>query len=153
MEAENIKWQWDETKLDNTAIYCGSQLNYVFDEVANTAKLQLSDLSGEVKIIWEGKNVFAETAFLYIEGKVLFAAIYSQGSTGCMIVALNLETGKTIWERQLISLGSVGHSRYRNRVQMILTDNKLVVFGWESGGKYIEISNPASGDLILNRKI
>jgi hypothetical protein len=153
MEAENVKWQWNETKLDNTAIYCGSQLNYVFDEVANTAKLQLSDVSGEVKIIWEGKNVFADTAFLHIEGNVLFAAIYSQSSTGCKILALNLLSNQILWEKQLQGLGSVGHSRYSNKVQMILTDNKLVVFGWESGGKYIEISNPASGDLILNRKI
>lgn len=153
MEAENVKWLWDETKLDNTAIYCGSQLNYVFDEMANTAKLQFSYVSGEVKIIWEGKNVFAETAFLYIEGNVLFAAIYSQGSTGCMILALNLETGKTIWERQLISLGSVGHSRYINKVQMILTDNKLVVFGWESGGKYIEVLETANGNLVFNKKV
>ena len=153
MEAENIKWQWDETKLDNTAIYSGSQLNYVFDEVANTAKLQLSDVSGELKIIWEGKNVFADTVFLHIEGNVLFAAFYSQSSTGCKILALNLSSNQNLWEKQLQGLGSVGHSRYRNRVQMILTDNKLVVFGWESGGKYIEVRNPASGDLILNRKI
>ncbi|HPE75148.1 MAG TPA: hypothetical protein PLC80_03630 [Draconibacterium sp.] len=153
MEAENVKWQWDETKLDNTAIYCGSQLNYVFDEVVNTGRLQLSDVSGNVNIIWEGKNVYADTAFLLIDENVLFAAVYSQSSTGCKILALNLSSNQILWENQLLGLGSVGHSRYRNKVQMILTDNKLVVFGQELGGKYIEVRNPASGDLILNRKI
>ncbi len=153
MEAENVKWQWDETKLNNTVLYKGFQFIYTYNEITYTGEIKQVDSSGNVLKVWERKEIYTDSAFLLIENDKLYIGLFSGNSTGCKIIALDVAFGQIIWERQLNGLGSVGHSRYSNRVQMQLIDEKLVVFGWESGGKYIEILDPKDGNLILNKKM
>ena len=153
MEAEKITWQWNKTGSDITTKLNGSNLNFVYDETSYTGKIEFIDSSGKVETVWKREELFAESALLLKVDYVLFVALYSQRSTGCCVLALNLSSWETLWERELKGLGSVGHSRYRNKVQMSIIESYLVIFGWESDGKYIEILDPVSGDLVLNRKI
>lgn len=153
MEAENVKWQWNETRLNNIVLYKGFQFIYTYSENSNTGEINKVDSTGKIIKVWESREIFTDSAFLLIEDEILFIGLFSGNSTGCTVIALDLTLSQTIWERQLTGLGSVGHSRYNNKVQMLLIDNKLTVFGWESGGKYIEVLNKENGDLILNRKI
>ena len=153
MEIESISWKWNETLIENSATYNGFQLRYVYNEFSYTGEITLSDDLGFVKKVWGRRDLFTESAFLLVKDNILFIGLYSGKSTGCHVLAINIALSEVIWECQLLGLGSVGHSRYRNSVQMCFIDNKLFVFGWESSGKYIEILDPDSGALLLNRRI
>jgi len=152
MEAEGIIWKWDETKLENTAKFNGFQLVYKYDGTTYTGIIELKDTSGNIKNVWKRSVVYADSAFLLIEDNILFICLFSSSATGCYVLALNTSLWEIIWERQTPGLGSIGHSRYKNKVQMQMIENNLCVFGWESGGKYVDILDPTNGELVINKK-
>jgi len=49
------------------------------------------------------------------------------------------------WTTRLTGLGPIAHSEYLNAVQLRMIHGRPVVFGWESGGRYIEAVDPVTG--------
>lgn len=69
-----------------------------------------------------GKPVYAftghgATVFL-IRNDVLYYADYGRISSGCVVVAVDLKSGKQLWQRNLKGVGPVCHSEYYNAVRM-----------------------------------
>ena len=109
------------------------------------AAIELTDQAGNVR--WShslpgGRDV---EAFLLADDAVLYAAVYSPSATGCRVLALAVDTGQALWDTPLTGIGSMMHSRYSNSVRMELTNGELAIFGDESGGKYVEVLDPATG--------
>jgi hypothetical protein len=50
-------------------------------------------------------------------------------------------------------IGPTLHSKYGNRVQLRVINNWLVVFGDESGGRYVEVVDSKNGQRLSNRMV
>jgi hypothetical protein len=93
-----------------------------------------------------------------VRGDGLYVADFQGASSGCKVVAYDLTTGKKAWTKELEGLGPIDHSKYRNRVAMAVekhpTQNHfaLVIVGWESAGRYVEVLDPVSGKQLAHKK-
>jgi hypothetical protein len=82
----------------------------------------------------------------------LFITEFSFMSSGCAVVAIDLPTGKRRWRSQLEGNPPEGHSEYYNSVNIETDGEKIIVYGNESHGRYVEHLDINSGKMLLNRK-
>jgi hypothetical protein len=104
---------------------------------------------GEEIIAWR-----AHSASVFVRhGDMLYYADFHPNATGCAIVAYNLQRREELWKTPLLGRGPVSHSMYTNRVNLKVDRNRLIVFGDEASGRYIEILNAATGRTVAHRVI
>jgi len=103
-------------------------------------------ISGEV-LTWEGHP---GTTFVR-HRDVLYLSDYYPLRTGCAVIAFDLNTRKQLWRSHLIGVPCIGHSKYSNVVDMEFKDNLVVVYGWESAGRYIEKVDPKTGESVYHK--
>jgi hypothetical protein len=84
-------------------------------------------------------------------GHILAYASYWPIASGCAVVALDLESGREIWDASLIGLGPIPHSMYRNEVALKVVGDSIEVTGRESGGNYVEILDWETGHTLARR--
>jgi len=116
------------------------------------------DLTVSIK---DGKPVqvlaHSGSAFAILADRLFFAD-FSGWSNGCKVIAYDLKTGKKIWTQQLEGIGAISHTKYRNRVALVIEKHPtadargVVISGWESSGRYHEVLDPATGKMLANRK-
>ena len=93
-----------------------------------------------------------------VRGDVLYVADFSPIANGCKVVAYDLTTGKKAWEKPLAGIGPIDHTKYRNKVAMSVekhpTENHfaLVIVGWESAGRYVEVLDLTTGKQLAHKK-
>jgi hypothetical protein len=105
-------------------------------------------VKGQEAQAWQGH---AYTVFARWYG-TLFVADYHAMASGCRVLAIDLRTGELLWKANLRGLGPIGHSKYRNRVN-IETDGRVVtVRGLESAGRYIEFLSCETGETVGHKK-
>ncbi len=153
MDIENIEWQWDNTYLGGYAYTEGDCFVFTLSDNINTAEIRRVDPVGNSKWVQIIPAVNINSAALLVDKGKLYAALYSRSLTGCHILALDASSGNQLWETTLKGIGSIGHSKYANRIQMRIEDEWLLIFGNESSGRYIEILDPFSGRLIYNQRV
>lgn len=83
----------------------------------------------------------------------MVVAHHSPIASGAKLVAINPVSGSVIWEQQLRGLGPVEHSKYRNEIQLEIRDGKVVVYGRESEGRYIEVRSLTGGRLLAHERV
>jgi hypothetical protein len=92
-----------------------------------------------------------------VHGDALYVADFSPLANGCKVVAYDLMTGKKAWSKPLAGIGEVAHSKYRNRVAMSVEKHPtanhfaLVIVGWESSGRYVEVLDLATSKQLAHR--
>ena len=75
-------------------------------------------------------------------------------ATDCSLVAYDLKRRSQLWKAHLKGVGPLGHSKYRNRINLRAGPGQAVtVFGWESFGRYIEVVDVKTGKTLTQRKI
>ena len=85
--------------------------------------------------------------------ETLFIAEYCPGSTGGVVAAIDLSTSKQLWKSRLQAIGFAWGSKYSNHGVNIETDGeKVIIYGNESNGKYVEHLDIKSGKMLLNKK-
>jgi outer membrane protein assembly factor BamB len=152
---ENINWQWDEEDAAGSVVQAEDGSRFVFARIADGEMVELQRLRSTATPVWTQRiaTLRANAAvLLYHDGK-LYAALYSNIATGCRILALDATSGDVLWDTPLKGLGPLHHSKYSNLVQMRFINDWLVVFGKESGGKYIEVLDPKSGQQLFNQVV
>ena len=104
---------------------------------------------GKDLYFWKGHyySVFAQA------NDVLYVADFHFGMPGCTLVAHDLKAGKRLWTTSLWGVGHPNNSQYRNRINIELTDGRLVIYGNEIGGAYFEILNPQTGEWVGHKRI
>lgn len=118
-------------------------LEGVFD--AAGAVVTISNDKSERLLSW---HVHQHTPFAQRNG-VLYYADFSPISSGCSVVAFDLNAKKPLWTAELKGLGPIGHSKYRNEVRLEVFDgNTLRVFGKESSGRYVEFVDRGTGKSV-----
>jgi hypothetical protein len=108
------------------------------------------------KTIWRRvyKPRFVDGAAMVIDKDRVFVARFSRIASGCWLRAYSAKTGKLLWKTTLKGIVT-GHSKYYNMVQMRLdsSQSRVVVFGWEAHGRYIELRDVTSGKLLGHRRL
>jgi hypothetical protein len=94
---------------------------------------------------------------IVIRGDALYVANFSPIANGCSVVAYDLTTGKKAWEKHLEGIGLVKHSKYRNRVVMVVEKHPdknhfaLVITGDEAAGRYVEVIDLGTGKQLAHK--
>jgi hypothetical protein len=94
-----------------------------------------------------------DRARLVFDGQTLFAALYLDGASGCRVLALDARTGALRWDVRPKGVGAMLHSKYSNDVQLEMRDGRLVLYGKESAGRYIEVLSPTDGRTLSHRLV
>jgi hypothetical protein len=152
--ADQTPWSWQEGKVGladsikhlspfQTEVICSKGNGYGYNDLT----IRITDETGEVcSFRGHWGTVFTRA------GDTLFRAEFYPIATGCVVVAVDLKSGKDLWRSRLKGSSCPGHSMYRNEV-VIETDGKVViVHGNESYSRYIEFVDMATGKTLGHRE-
>ena len=141
------EWQWNDEQA--RIFYCISQLPESHGFVISTTgqrsvfKLTLTHNDSNV-FTWHG----TEFSVFRVNGNDLLFADWNLGASGGEIVAVNIADGSERWRTKLKGLGSIRHSAYRNRIDLVAKDDVVVIWGDESFGRYVEIKRLDTGETV-----
>jgi hypothetical protein len=153
METRDIEWQWVEADLGGCAEYGENRFIFTFNESEGMGEVRRVGPTGDSTRVWSLACMTADSAALVVHDDILYVALYLRSATGCRVLAVDLASRERLWETRLKGLGSIGHSKYSNRVQMRMIGQWLVVFGREASGDYIEVLDPRNGQLISSERV
>ncbi len=144
-------WQWDESQC--SILYCIQEYlrEQEFELVFAPRRTVV------LRILVDHKEVFTyeahdQTTFIRLRS-VMYIADYHQHRSGCSILAVDLSTGKQLWKTKLRALGPVGASKYSNSVIVAEESGRIIVYGNEANGRYIESLDMKTGELIENTQL
>jgi hypothetical protein len=153
-DAGALTWQWQgpepghgqRPQLDGPD---DATFLYVNDESSTAGTVTRQNRDG---IVWRhdlGAEFGGSAAFaLDADRGVLYVAQFPQISQGATLFALDARDGRELWKTAAKGYPLVGHSQYLNAVELRVSGGALVVFGWESSGKYVETHDLATGKLL-----
>lgn len=155
-------WRWRHPARGDAETPCrfvkggpgGASFHLVLDDDGNKGTVECKSPEGETLWLAELAPQGGDCGVLLAARERVFVARCPCIASGCVLIALDMVSGKRLWRTRLEALGPVGHSQYLNRVQLSFQpDHGLVVYGNESGGKYIEVVDPATGRSLSNRRV
>jgi PQQ enzyme repeat len=149
--ADSASWGWED---ENASPFCGIRLagakyNIVMISNPNDRdSLTFKVLKGEKEVYtWLGH---AYTVFRIQEDRLYYARFHPSGSGGS-VVAVDLNTGKELWDSPLQAIGPVEHSAYRNLMNLDANFDVVWVWGNESNGRYLEYKDVTTGKTVGHR--
>lgn len=93
-------------------------------------------------------KVYHLTLFRIVENRLYFA-FWDWQRIGSTIVAIDLETGNELWRQKTKALGATGRGlRSGNLLNLDVTPKGVVIWGWESDGRYVELKSLTTGETI-----
>lgn len=155
---EAIDWHWDDTASsgvrDRAMLPAEEGDSFVFTAGVSDKPMELKRARAAGDPIWRRRlqGIEANSAALLRGADQLYGAFYVDSAPGGHVIALDPTSGETLWAVRLEGIGPILHSKYSNRVQLRFINGWLVVFGDESGGKYIEVLEPKTGRLLSNKR-
>lgn len=143
------KWKWADEHASILHYFAQAPNNYQI-ELIKGVKADRWDL--EMRITSGAKTLHrwkthSEGAFVIKDATLIYAEFHMM-SSGCELRAYDLDQQKEIWRTPLDGLGPISHSKYRNRINMEIQNDRVVVYGNESSGQYIESRDLKTGELI-----
>jgi len=147
----SARWQW----LPELAspLWCATQAGSVYDVVMESNHKNRWELT--ISIIKDGKKVHSWVGHRYSVFRILedrlYYANFSFASSGGTIVAVDLKTGKKLWESRLRAIGLIQHSQYSNRMILDANFEVVTIIGNESRGKYLEYKDAKTGRTVGHR--
>ena len=146
-------WKWSER--ESSILTCLMRGSPKYDIALSRLAENNKDWKINAIISTAGKEVFKwdthHEGVFAITNDVLIYSNHHPISTGCEILAVNLKNGKTLWNTPLAGVGPISHSIYRNRINLVVLDGKITVYGNESGGQYIEILDFETGAQVSHK--
>jgi hypothetical protein len=94
------------------------------------------------------KQIFDDHLTLVEAGGRIVAVSFCGNASGTFAFGFDPATGAIVWTSSVGSIGTIGHSRYRNDVRAVVDGERVVVYGAESSGKYVGVLDPREGRLI-----
>jgi hypothetical protein len=149
--ADSTPWNWEDDKASPFWGISQAGVKYSIVMISKPNErynLTFKVLNGEKEVYaWDGhvKSVFR------IQEDRLYYARFSFASSGGSVVAVDLSTGKKLWDSPLQGIGLVEHSAYLN--QMNLDANLEVVWVWgnETMGRFLEYKDVTTGKTVGRR--
>ncbi len=145
------KWKWYDGKASIMHYFMNASSNYqthlVRRSMADWREIEVRISNGKETLFkWK---THGQGAFVFSESIVIYAR-FNTMSSGCELRAYDLDKQKEIWRKRLRGLGPIRHSKYRNRINMEIRKDKVVVYGNESAGQYIEVLKVKTGEFVSN---
>ncbi|MEO6774412.1 MAG: hypothetical protein ABI467_15580 [Kofleriaceae bacterium] len=146
-----VAWQWDTTTPDlfpDVDLATGGSIRLA----VTRDQLRLSNAKWAT-VVQAARDATLTGAAMVSDHDRIYVATYNRIATGCTLTAFATSNGAKLWSVALEGAGPIAHSKYSNRVQLREIDGKPVVFGEESGARYVEVRDPVSGVLASNVKL
>ena len=146
--ADGARWGW-RSEMSNP-LGCIGQCGDKYDIRLLSTKndrysLIITITLGDQQVFsWKGH---VHSVFRILEDRLYYAK-FNPGSSGGSIVAVDLQTGKQLWESPLKALGPIRHSAYRNLLTLDANHEVVSVDGNESMGKYVEFKDVITGATV-----
>ena len=143
-KADEAAWDWQDDR---------ATLDFSVGRCKLKVETRVNDFRGATVTVRAGEGEAATfeghtgTPFV-VQGLTVYYADYHQMSTGCVVVAMDLKTGKQLWKKNLKGLGPISHFKYYNSVALDLDDGAVRVVGKESAGRYIEFVDRETGQTL-----
>jgi hypothetical protein len=151
--ADEMAWDWPKEKA--SLKYCSKHYKGAFelemetavDQRARNTLVKFKDADGKkfFSLLAHSNTVFVE------KDNILYYTDFSPYSSGCSLVAYDLQASKELWKTDLKGLGPIEHFKYRNAVVLDIKDGALRVLGNESSGKYVEFVDMKTGKTVGHR--
>jgi hypothetical protein len=155
---DELKWQWSDEKASLTysvkqhlqdsdvEVISGKEFYTPIKIRTNKDQQVLYSIDGHLR----GHQSIVFTRWK----ETLFLAEYCPIATGCEVVALDLKTGKTYWKSRLFGTGPtpLWHSKYSNHINIETDGKRVIVYGNEDDGQYVEHLDINTGKTLGNRR-
>jgi hypothetical protein len=146
-----VGWLW--TDVQATAIDCATSVYEPYN-----VRLETTPRGGlTLSIVREGTTLYSWRGHPYsvfaIRNGRLYYTIFSPLGTGGSVVAVDLTTGKQLWETPLKALGIISHAPSVIRMNLSVIDEVVIVYGCEGPGRYIEIKLLTTGETVGHRVV
>ncbi len=147
--ARNSQWSWpdQEPSLFLSTMDTNEPYQVLLEHIHSERFLVHIRRDDKLRFKFEAHS---RTPFTRCRHRFLYAD-FGPDSSGCTIIAYDLEARKQIWKTRLKGIGPVRHTRYSNRVSLGITHGVIQIHGLESNGKYIEYLDLVTGELIGHR--
>jgi hypothetical protein len=151
-KADEVVWRWDEDKAHVGASVARYRGGYDLEFKWNAPE-RASEAT--IRFRKEGREVFTlkghrRTQFAQ-QGSVLYYVDFEPNTTGCVVIAYDLEWGKQLWKTNLKGLGPISHKEYRNAVMLEVNREVVTVWGEECLGRYLEFVDVKTGTTVGHR--
>lgn len=145
--ADGAEWRWHAEMANPLACIaqCGDKYDINILSSKNRDDLAISVLLGTQTIYsWKGHQ---DSVFRILDDRLYYAKFHPSSSGG-IIVAVDLTTGKELWTSELKALGSIIHSAYRSSLNLDCNREVVTILGNESMGRYIEFKRVDIGQTV-----
>jgi hypothetical protein len=149
--ADSALWDWKDEKASPFwgISQTGAKYRIVMvSEPGDRENLTFKIFHGEKEVYtWLGH---VNSVFRIQEDRLYFARFHPSASGGS-VVAVDLITGKELWDSPLQGIGPVQHSAYLNLMNLDANFDVVWVWGNESNGRYLEYKDVTTGKTIGRR--
>jgi hypothetical protein len=145
-------WRWDKAKASLTFSITQYLPDYdveIVDDKQFYTPINIRDKKDST-IIYSFKEGHQNVVFTRWKN-TLYIAEHCPMRSGCSVVAVDLSTRRQVWKSHLRGIGPTAHSEYSNSVNIETDGAKVIVYGNESHGKYVEHVDMKTGKTLLNR--
>jgi hypothetical protein len=149
--ADSASWGWDNNKANPFWGITQAGVKYsvvMVSEPSDRESLTFKVFHGEKEVYSWGGHL--NTVFRILEDRLYYARFHPSGSGG-NVVAVDLSTGKELWESRLQGIGPVAHSAYENLMNLDANFEVVEVWGRESMGRYLEFKDVRTGKTVGHR--
>ncbi len=155
--AAALPWEWndDDATLMSCVVRAADDLTVQVTRPASAPGNPFPDLDVRIsrggRVVYDGHG-HAGTTFVAV-GNWLLVAEYEPNSDGCRLVGVDLTAGQVRWRTDLLAVGPIDHSKYRNQVIVGRFDpDHVLVRGKESAGRYVEIVDVGTGRTVGHKR-
>ena len=150
--AEEKGWKWSEDRAtaESSARVLGGGYKMRFDPdpPGNASVLKLTVTRNSQPVYsWSGHQY----SVFVLAHDVLYLADFQPHDSGCAVIAYDLKGGRPLWKTHLRGLPAPSHSQYYNRINLEVEDGHLIAYGNESIGRYIELLDLKTGEMVGQR--
>jgi len=148
---DSALWDWKDEKASpfEGIRLAGAKYSIVMvSEPSDRDSLTFKIFHGDKEVYTWGGHV--STVFRIQEDRLYYARFHPSGSGGS-VVAVDLNTGKELWDSRLQGIGPVEHSAYVNLMNLDANFKVVTVWGNETMGRYLEIKDVTTGKTVGHR--
>jgi PQQ enzyme repeat len=146
--AESAGWGWEDAKANPFwgISQAGAKYSIVMvSEPSDRDSFTFKIFHGDKEVYTWGGHM--RTVFRILEDRLYYARFHPS-AVGGSVVAVDLSTGKELWDSPLQGIGPREHSAYVNLMNLDANFEVVTVWGNETMGRYLEFKDVTTGKTV-----